>query len=314
MCIDHHAHRGEYICVGCVAILEYVNQLEKYTKPDLVEDHRRCDLCGAHHIDTQEKVAMLMESASYLRERSPDIPQSSFGKESGSWQSCYDNDKFTNNMFLKQLFSNTTQSVPEEALLDITHDSKTDQCSASRQPSTEPGLVVNLRNRIQSQVLSRSSQNSLGHVDRKANSDREKRYVCSVCYKVLKRRDALTRHMRIHTGEQRYTCTECGKAFSDKCNLVMHTRVHTGERPFSCTKCNRAFTQQGELVRHTRTHTGDRPYSCTKCKKMFTYRGYLVSHIRTHTADRPYKCDKCDKEFTQASNRARHIKRKHPEK
>ena len=131
-----------------------------YTKPDLVEDHRRCDLCGARHIDTREKVSMLMESASYLCDRSPDVQLSSFGKESSSWQSYYDNDEITNNMFLKQPVSNTTQFVPKEALLDIAHDSKTDHCSASRQLPTELGLVVNLRNRIQSQVLSRSSQNS----------------------------------------------------------------------------------------------------------------------------------------------------------
>ena len=157
-----------------------------YTKPDLVENHRRCDLCGARHINTQEKVAMKMESASYLCDRSPDVQLSSFGKESSSWQSYYDNDEITNNLFLKQPFSNTTQSVPKEALLDIAHDSKTDHWSASRQPPTEPGLVVNLRNRIQSQVLSRSSQNSLDHVNRKANTDCEKRYDCHVCYKVLK--------------------------------------------------------------------------------------------------------------------------------
>ena len=66
MCVGNYARREEYICVGCIAILEYVNQLETYARPDLVLDDRRCDLCGARHIDTQEKVAKLMESDSCL--------------------------------------------------------------------------------------------------------------------------------------------------------------------------------------------------------------------------------------------------------
>ena len=59
----------------------YVNQLEKYREPDLVKDDRQCDLCGARYIDTQDKVAELVESESSLYNTHADVEKPPVGKE-----------------------------------------------------------------------------------------------------------------------------------------------------------------------------------------------------------------------------------------
>ena len=143
MCTDRHARREECICVGRVAILEYVNQLEKYTRPDFVEDDRRCDQCGARLIDTQEQVTKVMESDSYFSDTSADVEKSPARNESDSMPSC-DKDMVPTIAFGKRSDPKLIQSTTDQGRLVMSEDRKKSHTSTSVHASTVSGTIMSL--------------------------------------------------------------------------------------------------------------------------------------------------------------------------
>ena len=110
-----------------------------------------------------------------------------------------------------------------------------------------------------------------------------KPWQCQHCTKQFKRKQALERHTRTHTGEKPYLCKHCKKTFSESSSLTRHMRSHTGEKPYSCEHCEKKFGRNGDLTRHMITHTGEKPYSCKYCQKKFSQSSSLKTHMRTHT-------------------------------
>lgn len=84
--------------------------------------------------------------------------------------------------------------------------------------------------------------------------DHKETFKCEVCDKKFKERYALTRHMKIHSGE-RLACTyeNCKRSYTNKRNLKMHIRIdHSEGTTFKCDydNCSKTFKYKGSLTKH----------------------------------------------------------------
>lgn len=131
---------------------------------------------------------------------------------------------------------------------------------------------------------------------------------CDICVAIFTKKEHMTVHRRVHTGEKPFACDLCDSAFAQEGNLRLHKRVHTGDKPYKCEVCMVAFSYMSSLARHRRLHTGDRPYQCGMCDSTFSRKDHLITHISVHTGEKPYQCDVCQNAFSQTSSLRMHKK------
>lgn len=76
-------------------------------------------------------------------------------------------------------------------------------------------------------------------------------YECGVCKQKFNGRYALTRHLKIHTGE-RLPCTyeNCSRSYTNKRNLNAHIRIDHEGTTFRCEQCSKSFRYKGSLTKH----------------------------------------------------------------
>lgn len=138
------------------------------------------------------------------------------------------------------------------------------------------------------------------------------RYQCPMCQIVLKRKDTLRHHLKLHTGEKLVTCEQCGKQLHGVYAFKRHLKsVHLKIKDLCCDLCGKAFSCQTNLAAHKKTHSGDKPYVCETCGKSFAQNASLKYHHDTVHAlvkKRLFGCSRCPKKFYRNSKLNAHLK------
>ncbi|XKL66921.1 hypothetical protein PGB90_010341 [Kerria lacca] len=142
-------------------------------------------------------------------------------------------------------------------------------------------------------------------------ASKNRRYICSICYRAFDYKHVLQNHQRTHTGEKPFACKCCNKRFTRDHHLKTHMRLHTGEKPYSCDDCGKKFVQVANLRRHVRVHTGEKPYKCNfeNCKLSFSDSNQLKAHRLIHTDERPFVCIYCHVSFRRKHHLLSHNER-----
>lgn len=140
------------------------------------------------------------------------------------------------------------------------------------------------------------------------------KHKCSLCTKTFTRKNDLTRHLMLHSGERKYACTFCDAKFIGSGDLHKHVRIHTGERPHRCNfdNCNKSFTQKGDLNKHVKIHLKIKNHKCHLCGYSCIQGSDLNNHLLTHSNSKPFPCDLCFKSFRRNNQLNIHMKRYHP--
>lgn len=80
----------------------------------------------------------------------------------------------------------------------------------------------------------------------------QRSFICRRCSKAFHHPSSLERHLRTH---EPLKCPDCAKSFTRRQDLTYHMLVHTGQRPYSCPHCCKAFKKKQHLDYHILTHT-----------------------------------------------------------
>lgn len=142
-----------------------------------------------------------------------------------------------------------------------------------------------------------------------------KKYLCSICGKVLYSSSNRDSHVRGHSGETPFKCAVCDKGFKQKYLLSVHMSKHTEERPFKCEICGNCFKNQTQFNSHQLTHKlkdMEKQFECKICGVKFRYKLNLTHHMKNiHLGIRNYKCDLCDQAFYTSNLMRQHKAKKH---
>jgi len=157
------------------------------------------------------------------------------------------------------------------------------------------------------------------HVAKKHDSISIKKFECEDCDQKFISKTLLTKHRwSEHVDSSRkkaYTCSLCGRVLNKRQSLIAHERSHTGERPFKCEYCERRFITKQSLSRHIMNkHAAESGlpvpvHVCELCGKEFKSKKNLKEHRYYHAenTDNRQQCEICHKVLKQKNSYMKHM-------
>jgi len=78
-------------------------------------------------------------------------------------------------------------------------------------------------------------------------------YKCDICQIEYSKYHKLKSHLvKQHMTNKPYKCDYCARSFCRKNDLTRHLRIHTGDTPFYCSVCFKGFARSDACTRHVR--------------------------------------------------------------
>ncbi|XP_049511331.1 histone-lysine N-methyltransferase PRDM9 [Dermacentor silvarum] len=140
-------------------------------------------------------------------------------------------------------------------------------------------------------------------------------FSCEECGDQFTVKQLLDHHRRRkHTQrpQGKHQCAHCPYSSNRRDHVTKHETIHTGERPFVCHVCDRGFNRRWSFSRHLLVHTGERPHACSECGKRFARRGAAKRHEQVvHGRHCPLRCPHCGKGCGNISDLRRHVRARH---
>ena len=138
---------------------------------------------------------------------------------------------------------------------------------------------------------------------------REKKYKCDVCPYAFENPSGRDRHIKYQHANnfQMLECNVCGKLLKRKECLDSHLKVHLVVKVrHKCEICpSVSFNNPSGLRKHNIVMHPDKvqKHECNHCGKVIKRKGDLNVHMKIHLTDtKEFKCDLCGKEFLERKN------------
>uniref|UniRef100_A0A0P4WI12 C2H2-type domain-containing protein n=1 Tax=Scylla olivacea TaxID=85551 RepID=A0A0P4WI12_SCYOL len=148
------------------------------------------------------------------------------------------------------------------------------------------------------------------------NKDHKKKHKCPTCEKSFPSRAHLKEHEVSHSSVQQFQCSDCGQGFKRKNALSKHMRIFhpDGSRNVVCS-CGKVFASRDLMEKHKENSGQHRLLVCGECGILYKTQASLDSHLLLHresqtseTAAWPHTCHICQERFSSRASLNNHTK------
>ncbi|XP_053389762.1 gastrula zinc finger protein XlCGF71.1-like [Mercenaria mercenaria] len=129
---------------------------------------------------------------------------------------------------------------------------------------------------------------------------------CQICENVYKRKDSLTRHMKIHQEHVFFICSKCTTFFDNETALATHKSQKHADN-YLCVQCGKCYSSKQVMERHAATHDdSSKANQCPVCDKTLSDKIRLKAHMNMNQGIKPFACPTCNRKYRCKYEKNRH--------